>query len=219
MARQRWRAVTPRMKWVLAALVLANLLLAGRGLMMGGEPVSDGASSVTDGNIIAGGVGLTLLGVVAMAYLPLPPGPIARAQAIALGGQVLHASGHVFRFYYTYPNYDDVLHVILPMSVGIIFLDFARSRRFLFTTRLGPARVAILVAIVAVAVAGFWEIFEFTMDIVLGTREQDNLVDTMVDMIDGLVGGLIAAGYAYRVLSVEKRAKALSVPRSDELLD
>lgn len=216
---QRWRQVTPRMKWVLATLLLVNLLFAAWALSMGGAQVSDGAASVTDGYIIAGGIGLTLLGVIAVAFLPFAPGPVARAQALLLGGQVLHAGGHLFRLYYTYPRYDDVLHVFLPMAVGLSFFDFARSRRFLFTTRLGPARVSALVIMVAVAVAGLWEIFEFSTDLALGTREQDNLHDTMVDMIDGLLGGLIAATYAYRVLQREREFKAVAGPRSEELLD
>ncbi len=216
---KRWRQVTPRMRWTLAGLLLVNLIFAIWALSMGGAEVSDGSFSVTDGNIIAGGIALTLLGVVALAFLPLPPGPVARAQALTLGAQILHAGGHLFRLYYDYKHYDDVLHVFLPMAVCLVFLDFSRSRRFLFTTRLGPTRVAILIAVIGLAVAGFWEIFEFVLDQVLGTREQDNLVDTMVDMIDGLVGGTIAAVYAHRSLTKERLVRAQSGPRSDELLD
>lgn len=227
MRRQRWRQVTPRMKWVLSGLLLANLLFAAWALSRGRESISDGAATVTDGYIITGGIGLTLLGVIALAFLPMPPGPVARAQALTLGAQALHAGGHLFGFYYMFNEpvgnvmigYDDLLHVFLPMAVGLVFLDFARSRRFLFTTRLGPTRVSILVVIVAVAVAGFWEIFEFTTDQILGTREQDNLPDTMVDMIDGLLGGLVAGFWARRVLRHEREVKALAGPRSDELLD
>jgi hypothetical protein len=227
MRLQRWRQVTPRMKWVLSILLLLNLLFAAWALSRGRETISDGASSVTDGYIIAGGIGLTILGVIALAFLPMPAGPVARAQALTLGAQVLHAGGHLLGFYYRFNvevrglmlGYDDLLHVFLPMAVGLVFLDFARSRRFLFTTRLGPTRVSILVVIVAIAVAGFWEIFEFVTDQALGTREQDNLPDTMVDMIDGLLGGLLAAAYAYRALTTEQRVKAMAGPRSDELLD
>lgn len=227
MRRQRWRQVTPRMKWALSGLLLVNLVFAAWALSQGSTQISDGASSVTDGNIIAGGIGLTLLGVIALAFLPFPPGPVARAQALTLGAQVLHAGGHLFRLYYTLNwevgpimvGYDDVLHVFLPMAVGLVFLDFARSRKFLFTTRLGATRVSILIVIAAIAVAGFWEIFEFVTDQILGTREQDNLPDTMVDMIDGLVGGILAAVYGYRSLNNEQRVRAQSGPRSDELLD
>lgn len=214
----RWRQVTPRMRWLLGALLLVNLLLAARGLHMGYEEVSDGAESVTSGFTITAGILVTLLVALGVGFLPFAPGPLARTQAFLLLAQGVHAAGHVFRWYYDFTHYDDVLHVLLPMGVGLVFFDLARSRRFLITTRQGPLRVGLLITMVAVATAGLWEIFEFSMDSLLDTREQDNLRDTMIDMIDGLVGGAIAGAYAAWTLRREQAVQAQAQPHS-ELLD
>lgn len=48
--------------------------------------------------------------------------------------------------------------------------------------------------IFAIALAGTWEIWEFTTDRLFGLNSQLNsLIDTMTDIICGTVGGLISA--------------------------
>jgi len=201
------------------ALLAMNLALLGMALAQGDVAVVDGDIEVTDGWTVAVGIALTLV-VAGLAFLlPFRRRLVRRAQIFALGAQVLHAGGHLFRLYYLFPVYDDVLHFGLAFLLGLLAFDFARSRRFVFNWRLGPARVAILVWIASTALAGLWEIFEFSADVLAATREQDDLTDTMVDMIDGTLGGAAAGFVAWRGLRAERRAQRLADARSDELLD
>ena len=60
-------------------------------------------------------------------------------------------------------------------------------------------RAVVVTIVAALALAGVWEIFEFSMDTLQSSREQDDLTDTMLDMIDGGMGGAAAAAWvAYR---------------------
>lgn len=48
----------------------------------------------------------------------------------------------------------------------------------------------------AMAMAGFWEIFEFTTDQMFGLKSQmDSITDTMVDMICGTIGAILTSIY------------------------
>lgn len=201
------------------ALLAANVGLLAVAMWMGGGAVRDGSGQVTNGFIVAAGVAATLLAVAGMQFLAFPRAQILKLQVFSLGAQALHAGGHIFRLYYLIWFYDDILHFGLAFLVGMLALEMAKSRRFVFTWRVGPARVGILVWLVATAAAGLWEIFEFTMDVLMGTREQDDLVDTMMDMVDGTLGGALAGVVAYRRVRAERRAKRLADARSDELLD
>jgi hypothetical protein len=127
--------------------------------------------------------------------------PLARRvrrgwQAFGLGGMIAHATGHLARWYYEHWWYDDMLHLSLVLGASLLSLRTAQALD-LFPRRHSTAlRAGILTFGVALALAGAWEIFEFTMDEIQGTREQDDLRDTMRDMIDGTVGGVLAASWA-----------------------
>lgn len=213
------REASPAMRRLVWVLWAANAALLALALAQGGLEVRDGSGSVTNGWIVAGGIVLTALLALGLRVLPFDDRVIKQAQALTLGMQALHAGGHLFRVYYEFRPYDDVLHFAGVLGVGLVVLSLTRSPRFLFTRRLGPWRVSALVWVVSVAVAGLWEIFEFAMDVILGTREQDDLADTMIDMIDGAVGGFVASMLAWREVGLERRAKQLADARSDELLD
>lgn len=217
--RSEARPVPRSWRVALVGLLVANLVLLVLAIRLGSQEVRDGEAGVTDGWIIAGGILLTLPVVLAVRFLPLPPRVVALGMMLTLAAQVMHATGHLARIYYLVWWYDDLLHFGLVAALGLVIFVAARSRAFLFDWRLGPARVAALVWIGAVAAAAVWEIFEFLMDVLLGTREQDNLVDTMVDMLDGAAGALVASIVAWRVLRREAHGKSLADARSDELLD
>ena len=221
MSRVRRDASPPPRSWRVALWVLAafNVGLMALALGRGGEEVRDGAAGVTNGVIVAAGIAGTLLVAWLLGLAPLPARIVALARGLALGAQVLHAGGHLFRAYYALPWYDDALHAGLVALLGLLILAAARGRGFVFSWALGPTRVALLVWVGAVAAAGLWEVFEFLMDALLSTREQDDLHDTMADMLDGMLGGAVAAAYGWRAVRAEERGKALADARSDELLD
>lgn len=203
-------------RWILLAV---NVVLLGVALSMGRSSVTDAAGEITTGFVVAAGIAATLVAVVGMRLLAFPRVQIVKLQVFALGAQALHAGGHVFRLYHVFWFYDDILHFSLVFLVGMLALELAKSRAFVFTWRVGPLRVGILVWLVATAAAGLWEVFEFTMDVLMGTREQDDLFDTMLDMTDGTLGGALAGVLAYRRVRAERDAKRLADARSDELLD
>lgn len=214
-------ASPPPRSWHVAfwALVAVNVAFLALALTRGGEEVRDGAAGVTSGFIVAGGIAGTFLVAWLVGVVPLTRRIALTSRILVLGAQALHAGGHLFRIYYLFPWYDDALHAGLVLLLGLVILAAARSRRFLFTWDLGPLRVALLVWTGAVAAAGVWEIFEFVADVALGTREQDNLYDTMVDMMDGMFGATVAALFSWRAVRAEERGKALGDAHSEELLD
>lgn len=208
----------PAWKRGVVVLAAANLALLVAALLMGGGRVRDGAGDVTNGWIVAGGIVATLAAAFALRWAPLPPWLIARIQALALLAQILHALGHLARFYYSMWWYDDLLHAGLVFAIGLALVEVGRLMRPPFG-RLPAAAFAAMILVGAVAAAGLWEIFEYAMDVAFSTREQDDLRDTMQDMLDGLLGGAIAAAVAAREVRVERQAQPLADARSDELLD
>lgn len=205
-------------KRAVVLLALANLALLGGAITLGGSEVRDGSGSITNGWVVAAGIAGTALVALAVRWAPLPPALVAQVQAFALGAQALHATGHLARLYYDYWFYDDLLHAGLVFAIGMLLIEIGRLPRPPFG-RLAPIAFAAMVLIGALAAAGLWEIFEFVMDVTFGTREQDNLVDTMQDMLDGLLGGSVAAALAWRAVVRERRARELGDAYSDELLD
>lgn len=213
------RRPSPLLRVSRAVLVAANVALLAWAVWLDGAVVTDGEGTVTTGFVVAAGIAATLLAVALAGLLRLPAGLVLKLQVFALAAQALHAVGHLARLYYLVWFYDDLLHFGLVFLVGILALELARARGFLFSFRAGPLRVAVLVWIVATAAAGLWEIFEFAMDVLMRTREQDDLSDTMIDMVDGTLGGALAGLVAWREVRAERRAKQLANARSDELLD
>lgn len=95
--------------------------------------------------------------------------------------------------FYGINHYDDFLHI----WSGFIACSFAYSLLAFFNnkeqiTNMNKIFIIIYLLTFSVAVAGFWEIMEFSMDNILGTNTQiGGLTDTMMDMIDGLIGAII----------------------------
>ena len=77
------------------------------------------------------------------------------------------------------------------------------------TLRDGPFSGRIC-AITSFAAAGFWEIYEFTMDQLAGTNMQGNNLNTMGDIVSGFLGGLVYGGVAWAV-RLSRRRKQRSI--------
>jgi len=110
--------------------------------------------------------------------------------------------GEVHGFYDRFAWWDAVLHLTSALGfaligfVAVLIIDENKK----IQTR--PIVVALIAFSFSVALAALWEIFEFSMDQIFGTRMQKNgLVDTMWDLIIGSFGALIAtvSGYFYIV--------------------
>ncbi|MBP7411536.1 hypothetical protein [Methanoculleus sp. 10] len=180
-----------------AGLYLAYLfqfLIAGNILIA----FSLGEYSQVFGGIIALGLTMVPAAVTRRGYITLP-WEINLLVALSL---YLHIAGGVRGFYEIYyPYYDKVAHLISGITVSVLaFVAVLLLDRF---SRLNLSRRMIVgfVIIFAMAMEGFWEIYEWTFDTFLGTTLQHGLDDTMLDMIFVLVGAVAVALAGNRYLS------------------
>ena len=149
-------------------------------------------------------------GVLALG-LTLVPAIVTRRGNITLPWEInllvalslyLHVAGGVRGFYEIYyPYYDKVAHLISGITVSVLaFVAVLLLDRF---SRLNLSRWMIVgfIIIFAMAMEGFWEIYEWLFDTFLGTNLQHGLDDTMLDMIFVLIGAVIVALAGNRYLS------------------
>lgn len=97
--------------------------------------------------------------------------------------------------FYAIHNYDKFLHLLSGVIIAIIgyvlfiYLTNEKSR-----SEMKSITGVIFVIIFATAVAGGWEIWEFTTDKLFGLNAQNgSLVDTMLDIICGTIVGIITS--------------------------
>jgi len=141
-------------------------------------------------------------GVIALG-LTLIPAAVTRRWSITLPWEVnllialslyLHISGEILGYYEIYyPYYDKVAHLISGITVSVLALvAVLLLDRF---SRLSLSRWMIVgfIIITAMAMEGFWEIYEWVFDTFLGTDLQHGLDDTMLDMIFVLIGSTSVA--------------------------
>jgi hypothetical protein len=110
--------------------------------------------------------------------------------------------GEAFGFYERLWWWDLALHALSAVGFGLfgflfVFMLFEGDR---FAAP--PSAIALVTFCVAMTVGAIWEVFEYTMDTVLGLNMQKTgLDDTMGDLILNAIGGLIASltGYFYLV--------------------
>jgi hypothetical protein len=109
-----------------------------------------------------------------------------------------HTAGYIQGFYVLYyPYYDKIAHLVSGIAVallgflGVIFLD-----RYWKMNLTIPFIVGFTI-IFAMALGGFWEIYEFLVDTFFGgpltSPMQNSLEDTMLDMVFVMVGSVIVA--------------------------
>lgn len=173
---------------------LFQFLIAGNILVA----FSLGEYSQVFGGVLALGLTMVPAAVTRRGYITLP-WEINLLVALSL---YLHVAGGVRGFYEIYyPYYDKVAHLISGITVSVLaFVAVLLLDRF---SRLNLSRRMIVgfVIIFAMAMEGFWEIYEWTFDTFLGTTLQHGLDDTMLDMIFVLVGAVAVALAGNRYLS------------------
>lgn len=101
--------------------------------------------------------------------------------------------------FYSIPHYDKFLHLIsgvLLAFYGLILYVFLCGNKENQLMR--PIAMVIFSLIFAIACAGVWEIWEFTTDQIFGlTAQNNNLHDTMWDIICGTIGGSFSCFLMY----------------------
>ena len=115
--------------------------------------------------------------------------------------------GSCFKFY-SINHYDDFLHLysgILSCNVAYLIIRYFNNEENI--KMVNKVFVMIFLFMFTMGVASLWEIMEFSLDNILGTHTQiGGLEDTMIDMIDALIGAIISIPYFIRKMS-DKHSK------------
>lgn len=108
-------------------------------------------------------------------------------------------AGEYFNLYGRFLWWDDMLHFTSGLLIGYIALLALHIDDRKKSAVSGPWFAAVYVFALAVTSAAVWEIFEFSVDRLAHGHMQYGLVDTMTDIIEGSIGGLIMAfvGFIY----------------------
>jgi len=142
-----------------------------------------------------------------MFFLTLIPYVVARRKNVTFPWFVylliamalwFHTAGYIQGYYITfYPYYDKIAHLVSGTGVamlgflGVVFLDkyWNMNLRTLF--------IVGFTIIFGMALAGFWEIYEYLVDKITGGSfagpMQHGLDDTMLDMMFVLAGSIIVS--------------------------
>ena len=145
------------------------------------------------------------------------PGLFSLVFTLFLWGAIF--AGEVWEFYYLFPLWDDVLHLMSSMMaamLGFSLIDILNNDENHSVVRLSPFFVAIFSVCFAVTVGVLWEIYEFTFDGLLGLNMQkfaiisidgtkslvnlhgrDALIDTMTDLLVDTLGAVIISSIGY----------------------
>jgi uncharacterized membrane protein YjdF len=161
-------------------------------------------------SIVTGNFFISVVGTIALCITFIPnyfgrkthiiiPWEVTSLIAFAL---YLHIAGYSQGWYASlYPYYDKVAHFVATIMVGMIGFLLVVILHRLGQMRLSRLMSFFFILLFTMAVGCFWEIFEYSMDLVFGNRLffnrllQHGLDDTMIDLIFDFIGGLIAAAF------------------------
>lgn len=127
--------------------------------------------------------------------------------------------GEVRRFYYIIPFWDSILHAFSGGMLGafgfllVSLLNDAKTVKF----ELSPFFVALFAFCFALSIGAFWEIYEYTGDLVLGLNMQKYrladgtalvgqlaLSDTMMDLMIDTLSAAVVATYGFFLIRDKK---------------
>lgn len=108
--------------------------------------------------------------------------------------------------FYDIPHYDDFLHVtsgLLTVTAAYTFIKFFNTDEQI--SKMNIIFIAMFIFMFSMGIASLWEIGEFSMDHIMHTHTQiGGLTDTVMDMIDALVGCLVSIPYALKKIRNKK---------------
>jgi uncharacterized membrane protein YjdF len=114
--------------------------------------------------------------------------------------------GEIQSFYHRFWWWDIALHTSAGLLMGIVgfFLVYLLNESKRVELHMTPIFISLFACLFAVAIGTFWEIFEFSMDQLVGTTMQkpmmgdpSGLTDTMWDMIVNAIGALIISSMGW----------------------
>src|SRR4030065_2665381 len=101
--------------------------------------------------------------------------------------------GEGMNFYQKVRLYDKALHIYGTAVVGLLALVIVYTLNYTRKVRLSLPFIGFFTFTFAMAMGGIWEIMEFAVDSLFGKMTQNGLADTMWDLINDFVGGVITA--------------------------
>lgn len=128
--------------------------------------------------------------------------------------------GEVHDFYYVVPRWDTILHAFSGLMLGALGFSMVSllNDNQKSGVALRPSFVALFALVFALSLGVLWEIYEFTLDGLLGMNMQkfaladgtpligrQALVDTMEDLIVDLLGASVSAMIGYVSLKMDKK--------------
>ena len=137
--------------------------------------------------------------------------------------------GEVRSFYYTVPHWDVFLHAFSSVMTGMFgyMLITIINRNDRILVQLSPVFVAIFAFCFSAAIGAIWEVYEFTLDGIMGLNMQKYaladgtelaghaaLGDTMKDIIVDLIGALAASAIGYLSQKSNKHWLKISLKQS-----
>ncbi|MDN7246300.1 hypothetical protein [Planococcus shenhongbingii] len=145
--------------------------------------------------VIMGIFTLILMGAIAFAQRRLKLSLPSFFVNIVYGFIFISVGLGTFGGFYDIPHFDDFLHlasgIMLAVGSWIILQKMLGEQ---LTARLPNAFIGLYIICFSLASAAVWELMEFAGDKLLNfTIQGRNPDDTMIDMIDGLVGGTVTA--------------------------
>jgi len=122
--------------------------------------------------------------------------------------------GEGMNFYQKVRLYDKALHIYGTAVVGLLAFVIVYTLNYTRKVRLSLPFIGFFTFTFAMAMGGIWEIMEFAVDSVFGKTTQNGLADTMWDLINDFVGGVITAaiGMLYVKYSNPDTRKRLAMP-------
>jgi hypothetical protein len=104
----------------------------------------------------------------------------------------LHVTlGEVMEFYDLYPFWDKFMHLLGTAIIGILGFMAVYSFHYARKIRLSLPLICLFTVIFSMAVGSAWEIGEFTIDKIFGRNTQYSLDNTMIDLINNTIAGLV----------------------------
>lgn len=102
-----------------------------------------------------------------------------------------------FGFYGKVPHLDKIEHLFSGVILCFIgLLIFRKINKKEINLSLHSATEVWFSLFFSMAMAGCWEIFEFSTDMIFGLNSQNrSIIDTMIDMICGIFGAILTSFY------------------------
>lgn len=108
--------------------------------------------------------------------------------------------GSLHNYYEQFAWFDGVSHFLSGILLGMVgfVLIYLLNERDSKALHLSPGFISLFAVTFSLAVSVVWEIYEYTIDLLLGFNMQNNsLPDTMGDFIVNFAGAVIVAIFGY----------------------